>query len=64
MEMPDPVMDMDNETMEGYSNYSLDPALCGNVTPEYERVSLATLSQSSFIIKLKRQYIYSAQWLP
>jgi hypothetical protein len=40
MEVTDSLMDMDNETMEGYNNYSLDPALCGNVTPEYERVSL------------------------
>jgi hypothetical protein len=29
----------ENGTGEEYTNYTLDPALCGNVTPEYERVS-------------------------
>ena len=30
---------MMNETVDELSNYTLDPALCGNVTPEYEKVS-------------------------
>ena len=38
MEASDSTAQLDNGTGEGYNNYSLDPALCGNVTPEYERV--------------------------
>jgi hypothetical protein len=43
MELEVPEESVENVTGSELSNYTLDPALCGNVTTEYERVSVSIL---------------------
>ncbi len=51
----------ENVTGSELSNYTLDPALCGNVTTEYERVSVSILPMSVWeipVITYLNTFIY------
>ncbi len=56
MELEVPEESVENVTGSELSNYTLDPALCGNVTTEYERVSVFLFCPVVFenVAQLKR----------